>query len=286
MQDIAFDATPDAGKPPLLLVHGFLVSRNVWARNLALSEHFRVIRIDLPGHGHSPAPDSLEGYKPRAIAKAIEDLRVSLGITRWHLCGQSLGANVVLWYAHDYPGQTGAVVFTNANMAIREEGEYSVEEFARRADRVRDPNGAGAREEKFHPAFGTRVPEPLRNILSHDADQIPREVAANYLECSLTQPLASRLQAIRPPLMLVNGLLERSFQDLRQRFEREVPAAEVADLNGGHAINLECADEFNALTIDFLHRHGAGMAASQATADGAAAAKAAHDARDGRAAWI
>lgn len=255
MQEIAFDATPDFGKPPLLLIHGFLVSRNVWLGNQALSDHFRIIRVDLPGHGRSPAPDVFSGYKPREIAKAIEQLRTSLGISRWHICGQSLGACVALWYAYDYPAQTGAVAFTNANMAIRNEGEYDTDEFSKRAERIRCLDGAGVREERFHPAFATRIPDPLREILAQDADQIPRSVAANYIDWSLTQPLGFRLKSIRSPLMLVNGVRERSFQDLRERFEREVTGAQVVDLDGGHAINIECPTEFNTAVVSFLQRH-------------------------------
>ena len=47
--------------PTLVLIHGICHSRHAWDDVLpGLVDHFRVVAIDLPGHGETPDPDSLD----------------------------------------------------------------------------------------------------------------------------------------------------------------------------------------------------------------------------------
>ncbi|MEW6404772.1 MAG: alpha/beta hydrolase [Chloroflexota bacterium] len=78
--------------PPLLMIHGFGISFNIWC-NLALllREHFKLIMIELPGIGSSPAP---EGDYLEFSVRAIEELRLALKINRWHVLSYSSGTRV------------------------------------------------------------------------------------------------------------------------------------------------------------------------------------------------
>ncbi|MBI3957687.1 MAG: alpha/beta fold hydrolase [Chloroflexi bacterium] len=95
--------------PPLLLVHGFGVSFNIW-RELSphLTEHFRLVMIELPGIGDSPSPDGCS-YTAASIA-AMESVRQKLAIPKWSVLAYSLGVGVAAAYASAYPQQIGAVV--------------------------------------------------------------------------------------------------------------------------------------------------------------------------------
>ena len=64
-----------------------------------------------------------------------------------------------------------------------------------------------------------------------------------------------RLADIMTPTLLVNGRREKSFQAVRDLAAREIRGLEVVDLEGGHPVNLDCADGFNAAVADFLARH-------------------------------
>ena len=54
--------------PPLLLVHGFGISFNIW-QQLAplLRPHFRVVMIELPGIGASALPEDGTSYLRAAV---------------------------------------------------------------------------------------------------------------------------------------------------------------------------------------------------------------------------
>ncbi len=83
--------------PALLLVHGFMSSTLQWEPNReALRERFRVVAVDLWGHGDSPAPRDSNRYTVDAYLSEFEAIRERLGIEAWFVCGQSFGAGITI----------------------------------------------------------------------------------------------------------------------------------------------------------------------------------------------
>jgi pimeloyl-ACP methyl ester carboxylesterase len=82
---------------PLVLLHGIGSSRQAWGPVVAaLTAHFTVIAVDLPGFGDSrPLPAHIEPT-PAALAAAVARLLDQLGVTGPHLAGNSLGGWVAL----------------------------------------------------------------------------------------------------------------------------------------------------------------------------------------------
>ncbi len=72
---------------------------------------------------------------------------------------------------------------------------------------------------------------------------------AHNLSC---REVASQLSV---PTLLVNGRFEKRFQPDRDFAAASIPRIEVADLDGGHAVNVEAAAAFDAALIDFAARH-------------------------------
>ena len=77
---------------PLLLIHGIGQSLYTW-RNVfgELSENYRVIAIDLPGHGYSGRPESFN-YSMDSMAEWIRLFMDAKGIESAHMIGFSTGA--------------------------------------------------------------------------------------------------------------------------------------------------------------------------------------------------
>ncbi len=243
------------GKPPLLLVHGFLSSRNHWLPNQkALREHFRLVIVDLPGHGLAPACADPDKLRFADLVTTLDDLRRALGIDRWCICGQSFGATLTLRYALAYPDRVFAQVWTNSNSAIREPfDEAGRASHAERIAALRYDRKAALRRQSMHPRFARRFPEEMRDILSADADGCDIDTLIAILEHSMpVSSIRDRLGLTQVPTLLVSGAFERSFQPRRNWAEVALPAMLVKDLNGGHAINIEQPAEFNAAVMSFL----------------------------------
>ena len=105
--DIAYalDDYTDPWKPAdtLILIHAAMGSSKrfyAWVPHLA--REFRVVRIDMRGHGQSgvPGPRQLDQQR---LVKDVVELADHVGATRFHVAGSSAGAIVAEKIAIDYP---------------------------------------------------------------------------------------------------------------------------------------------------------------------------------------
>jgi pimeloyl-ACP methyl ester carboxylesterase len=86
----------------IVLIHGYLESKEIWdPLTEMLRKRFRVISIDLPGHGKSGVHSEIHSME--FLAGAVKAVIDSLGITRILLTGHSLGGYVTLAFLELYP---------------------------------------------------------------------------------------------------------------------------------------------------------------------------------------
>jgi pimeloyl-ACP methyl ester carboxylesterase len=250
---------PDNGLPALLLIHGMLTSSLHWQPNAALSRHFRLVRVDLPGHGASAPPQSPEDANPEAIVAQLERLRETLGIAAWHVCGASFGAGLALRYALDHPAVCLSVSFTNGNSALRDTwSEDDLLAQSQRAARIRELGNAAVLAMPYHPAHARRFPPEVRAALVKEAARVAPETVALFQQVALPRlSQRHRLAKLQCPCLLINGTFERRFQPLRNWLSEEHLEIAIVDLPGGHSVNIECPAEFDAALTDFLNRSGA-----------------------------
>ena len=86
----------------VVLLHGFLGSHEIWEQTIQnLSGSYRVIAIDLPGHGHTP----VIGYahSMEMMARCVKKVLDSLRLKKYVLVGHSMGGYVALAFADLYP---------------------------------------------------------------------------------------------------------------------------------------------------------------------------------------
>lgn len=96
---------------PLLLIHGMGVTYSIW-ENLVplLSPYYKLIMVELPGHGCSPTlPEQAPYYA--ASADELEAIRRELDIERWHVLAYSVGTWVAQAYRECYPERIQDMIF-------------------------------------------------------------------------------------------------------------------------------------------------------------------------------
>ena len=102
---------------PVILIHGVLVNSDLnWKLphiSQKLSKHYRVISIDLRGHGYSAKPYGKENYGIKLV-KDIADLMNELKIEKAHIIGYSLGGFISLKFATTYPERANSIVIGGA----------------------------------------------------------------------------------------------------------------------------------------------------------------------------
>lgn len=241
----------EAGNPdglPLLLVHGFLSSAVQWDLNRAeLGEHYRLIIVELPGHGRSPVPAQPHGYSVDALVAGFEQVRLDHGIDTWWVCGQSLGAGIAIQYCLARPGNVDGLIFTNSRAAfgIKRQGLQ--------------PDLSSTRDLSIHPVNAKRLEPAIRDRMVAAADAMSIEAVQRFIERRHTWSSVERMSELTMPVLLVNGRWESAFQPHVETVREVIAHVQIVDVEGGHAINAEQPLAFNTAVIEFISRHTEGQ---------------------------
>ena len=106
--------TGNADGPTLLLLHGSYDSADTWEDWLPLLENdFHIVAPDLPGHGLT-GKTIANDYKMPAMVVAVHELVEQLGLERFHVAGNSMGANVGWRYTLAHPKRVDRLVLIDS----------------------------------------------------------------------------------------------------------------------------------------------------------------------------
>jgi pimeloyl-ACP methyl ester carboxylesterase len=100
----------DVGEgPPVILIHGFGGSMWQWEyQQHPLSQHFRVLTLDLPGSGLSDKPEI--GYRPDQMLEYFVGFMDAVKIPHATLVGNSMGAGLAIGMALAHPTRVDKLV--------------------------------------------------------------------------------------------------------------------------------------------------------------------------------
>ena len=253
--DLAYDVQGPADAPAVLFVHGILTCRAHWLLNLdAFRERYRTVVVELLGHGRSPAPEDEAAYHPDRYAERFDALRELVGVERWFVVGQSLGAALTLNYAMSRADDVIAHVVTNSHSAFSD------------GIRIRDPEAARARAMQIaeggieavmaHPLCPRRARALSDDQRAQfDADMrrsTPIGIVRTMLHTSPHTPLRDRLPHNPVPTLLIAGDREEAFRPAREWVEQHAANMRVVRVSAPHAVNIGAAAEFNAAALSFF----------------------------------
>lgn len=85
--------------PPLVLIHGVSHSAAVWASLFNALSGWRLLAVDLPGHGLSDPAVYRPGHVRKPARELLDDILDALELDEAPVVGHSLGGMLALWYA-------------------------------------------------------------------------------------------------------------------------------------------------------------------------------------------
>lgn len=99
---------------PLLLLHGWTQTSDFWKEYIPFfSDRYRVIAIDLRGHGRSGI--LTDAFSIQKAADDIKSLMDMLGLSGARAVGLSYGGLVLLELAHNHPQQLSSMILIGAS---------------------------------------------------------------------------------------------------------------------------------------------------------------------------
>lgn len=257
----------DRGGPPLVLLHGFL-DRGFAFRHVvaSLMQDFRLIVVDLPGHGGSAMPPIRELWRGPAIYRSLYRFLRSLCNGPFHLLTHSMGGLLAL-QMHLYAGRHESglsslvAVAPGALLPSREELERLRRRFF--------PHSTEEVQQlllELHHGLNQRVedlPESLlRGLLHRWSSPGFVYLAENTMErpdeVFLTE---SQLQQCDLPVTLIWGSEDRIIPVSQGRTIAEALGADLHVVEGvGHNMLSERPEEVIRLTRQHFETHRAGQA--------------------------
>jgi pimeloyl-ACP methyl ester carboxylesterase len=85
--------------PPVVLLHGVSLSAAAWAPLFDALPGYRLLAVDLPGHGLSEPVGHRRGQVRQHAGELIDDILDALGLDEAAFVGHSLGGMFALWHA-------------------------------------------------------------------------------------------------------------------------------------------------------------------------------------------
>ncbi|MEI2689174.1 MAG: alpha/beta hydrolase [Anaerolineae bacterium] len=244
----------EAGQgPPLVLLHGLGSSRNDWLMQLlVLIPRYRVVAVDLRGHGLSPKPPG--PYHMELLTADVARLLARIDAQPAHVIGLSLGGAVAQQLAVDWPDQVRSLILINTAAHLLSSGRRERLMGLRRMVGVY----LGDMDSVAQAVAQRLFPRPDQMAWRRETAQ---RIAANDLRAYRAAlwaivrfDLRDRLGEIRCPTLVVAGDQDSTVSLASKRLLAErIPDSRLEIIaNSGHATPIDQPEAFNRVMLRFL----------------------------------
>jgi 3-oxoadipate enol-lactonase len=239
------------GAPALVLSNSLGTTQELWERQLPeLSQRFRVLTYDHPGHGSSPAPEqptTVEG-----LAKVLRGLLDELDLQRVSFCGVSIGGMVGMALALDAPERVERLVLSCTSAFLGPPDQW-----AERARLVRAEGVEAIADTVVGRWFTTKLADEEPELVARFRATLaatPREGYARCCEALGAWDARERIAAISAPTLVVAGADDPAtpvaHADL---IVARIHGARLLVLeHAAHLANVERAATFNRAVLEHL----------------------------------
>ncbi|WP_283153836.1 2-succinyl-6-hydroxy-2,4-cyclohexadiene-1-carboxylate synthase [Guptibacillus hwajinpoensis] len=250
---------------PLLLLHGFTGSSENWSSFMKRwSRLYKVIAIDLIGHGESAKPNDASQYTMESMGSYLKQLLNLLGIDQLHLLGYSMGGRFALSFAVQYPSLIKTLILESSSPGLFTEDQ--------RRERVQKDHALARRIQKEGIEDFVTFWESLplfssQKKLSPSIQSEIRKQRLSNTEIGLANSLIgmgtgaqasywSVLEKITFPVLLIVGEYDQKFISIGKQMEKKLPQADFVQIIGaGHTIHVEEPEIFDKMVVAFLKKH-------------------------------
>jgi 3-oxoadipate enol-lactonase len=234
----------EEGDGPTLLLLGSLGSDvSLWEPLLPRLTAFRVVRVDLPGHGGSPVPD--ERVTIRGVAEAVLGL-VDGSIS---VCGLSLGGLVATSLAAAAPARVERLVLACTKASFPPRAQW-----AERAALVRRDGMAAVADATLRRWFTSAAEPAVVERAEAMLVSTPAEGYARCCEALRDADLAPELPRIEAPTLVIAGTDDPTVTPGdAAALARAIPGARRATIErGAHLASAERPAEFAQALLGHL----------------------------------
>jgi sigma-B regulation protein RsbQ len=236
------------GAQTVIFVHGWTCDESSWREQVpAISQRYRVITLDLPGHGQSGMPAS-GMFSMELFARAVEGVRVAAGVDKVVLVGHSMGTPVIRKYALMYPTRVAGMVLVDGLVQIADAAGTGR---GGAPPAIRTMTGP-ARENMVRGMFSSITSPELQQHILKMMMSAPEATASGAMAATQDRSQWSNEPIKVPVLAVYAGARPLGSES---GVKTLYPMAEYHQIpDTGHFLMMEKPAEFNRLLTGFLAR--------------------------------
>ena len=230
------------GSKAVIFVHGWTCDDSSWSGQVpVISRDYRVITLDLPGHGRSGMPAGK--FSMELFARAVDAVRAAAGINEAVLVGNSMGTPVIRKYALMYPNRVAGLVLVDGLVQIAEPGAAATPLLT---------VSAPAREKMVRGMFSKVTAPAIQQHILKMMLGAPEPTAAGAMEATMDRSQWNNTPVKAPTLAVYAGVRPLATADNVKRLYPNSEYHQIPDT--GHFLMMEKPEEFNRLLTAFLVR--------------------------------
>lgn len=242
------------GDEAVVLVHGWGGDSTFWHEQIpVLAALFRVIAVDLPGHGQSDAP--VVAYTQPYFADAVEAVLAQASVKRAVVVGHSMGFNVARVLALRHPGRVaglvsvdGAIQIPPKDPAQREAWQKENQAFGQAFAR---PGGQQLARKFVDSLHGPQTPPAVRQWVSRHVLAGPWTPKLSAM-LNFVDPSVAATQVIHKPLLAIYVQSPHIAPDFQARLKELFPDLRFQLWQGlGHFYMLSQPERLNHALVEF-----------------------------------
>lgn len=243
--ELAYDDTGE-GAETFVLIHGAFGRRVDYLEQVAyFSPNYRVIAMDLRGHGDSPKPDS--GYSIGQFADDVAELCRSLGVSAGFVVGHSMGGVIAVELASRYPELVKAVATLDSPSIIpgwhdRHTGPYG--------DGIHGPNYMTILKGFLDVASSATDDQERRAASMKAIEGMPRHAIVGTWDAIGDWDPEQALSGVSAPLLYLDHGQPDLDYDLLRSFVPQLVTGQT--VGAGHKALMEVPDQVNAMLSRFF----------------------------------
>lgn len=239
---------------PIVFLHAFPLNRIMWAaQENALSSQFRIITIDLRGHGESDAP--LWRYTLDQSADDVHALLDHLAIQQALFVGLSMGGYILFAFYRKYADRVKGLILADTRaQADTAEGKDGRFQMAQTAYKKGPSAIAGLMIQKLlSPMTIQTKPDLVQQVRAMIEGNQISGIAGDLMAMAERPDSVPLLTQITCPTQIIVGELDQATPPSDAKLMAEqIPGARLAIIHGAaHLSNLEQPDTFNQIVAAF-----------------------------------
>tara|TARA_B110000881_G_scaffold180427_1_gene166399 strand:- start:21 stop:779 length:759 start_codon:yes stop_codon:yes gene_type:complete len=252
MQDIFAEDTGSG--VPLVLVHGFLGSSDMWIPQIKFfKDNFRVIAPALPGFGNSSKINSCDSID--CMAKAILNFLAKKNIKQFNLLGHSMGGMIVQEIAKIAGDKILKLICYGTGPRGDIPGRFETIDQSRKKLKINGLKNTAYRIAKTW--FIEEEKAKYFYLCEEAGKQTSISAADNGLVAMKNWDGVKNLQNIKNETLIIWGDQDKAYNfNQVETLNDNIPKSDLKIIKGSsHNVHLEKPNEFNIIVEEFLKKN-------------------------------